>query len=173
MITVLFPAIVSAQRSDTIFIQKREGAAYRTDTVFFDSPMKRHILIGTTILPSTQNQMQARNYGLYLNKITESSCQKVVEHIEEGKINSIIETDSTLTIDINIADNCCYAFLCDVSVDSTATIKLIYHSYGTYCACNCCFGLTYHFSKATHETSPKIKAVMINDERKTLKRIKK
>ncbi len=111
------------------------------------------------------------NLGKKAILITESSCQKAVDHLEKGKINTIIETDSTLTIDINITDNCCFAFLCDMTVDSTATLKLIYHGYGTYCACNCCFGLTYHFGK--RNAYPKIKAVMINDERETLKQIKK
>jgi hypothetical protein len=118
--------------------------------------------------------MMARGYGLYLNKVTKSNCQgNANEKWSPDKINSVINTDSTLTVDINITDNCCYEFLCDNSVDSTGTLNLIYYGYGTYCACDCCFGLTFHFVKIKSPDYSDIKAIMINDNRKTIKPIKK
>jgi hypothetical protein len=175
VLLVLFSTIASGQERDTVFIKMREGAGYHIDTVFFESPMQRRILVGTTILPSTRNQMYARGYGLYLDKVTSSKCSQMVDHedVGEGNIKSIVDTDSTLTVDISITENCCHSFLCDISTDSTATLNLIYHEYGGYCACNCCFGLTYHLSKANYQVFPKIKAVMINNKRETLKEIKR
>jgi hypothetical protein len=136
--------------------------------------MRKQILIGTTILPSTHNQMRARGYGLYLYKVTKSNCQgDAYENWNSDKINAVINTDSTLIIDINITDNCCYEFLCDISVDSTGILNLIYYGYGTYCSCECCFGLTFHLEKEKSPDYSGIKAVMINENRKTIKRIKK
>lgn len=173
VLLVLFSTIASGQERDTVFIKMREGAGYHIDTVFFESSMQRRILVGTTVLPSTQNQIGARGYGLYFHKISYSACKDNIYDLGTSKINTIIDTDSTLTVDISITENCCHSFLCDISTDSTATLNLIYHEYGGYCACNCCFGLTYHLSKANYQVFPKIKAVMINNKRETLKVIKR
>lgn len=174
----LFSTVAIAQSPDTVFIRQDHSfddtLIYATDTIVFESGMRKQILIGTTILPSTHNQMMARGYGLYLNKVTKSDCKgDAYEKWSTDKINSIINTDSTLTVDINITDNCCYEFLCDISVDSTGTLNLIYYGYGTYCACNCCFGLTFHFAKEKNPDYSDIKAVLINENRKTIKHIKK
>ena len=166
-----------AQSPDTVFIRQDHNfddtLIYSTDTVIFESGMRKQILIGTTILPGTHNQMAARESGLYLMKVTKSNCQ--AEGYAKGvpdKINSIINSDTTLIVDINITDNCCYEFMCDISVDTTATLNLINYGYGTYCSCECCFGLTFHLKKEKSSDYREIKAIMINDNRKTLKRIK-
>ena len=178
--SILFSTITLAQSPDTVFIRQDHNfddtLIYATDTIVFESGMSKQILIGTTILPGTHNQMGARGSGLYLQKVTKSNCQQDVTKYGGGmqdKINSIITTDSTMTIDINIYDNCCYEFLCDISVDSTGTLNLIYYGYGTYCSCDCCFGLTFHFIKEKNPDYSDIKAVMVNDNRKTIKQIKK
>jgi hypothetical protein len=177
-ISVLFSTVALAQSPDTVFIRQdhnfNDTLIYSTDTIIFESGMRKQILIGTTILPSTHNQMMAREYGLYLKKVVKSDCQgDAFEKGNPDKINSVINTDSTLSVDINITDNCCYEFLCDISVDSTATLSLIYYGYGTYCACDCCFGLTFYFAKEKSPDYSDIKAVMINDNRKTIKQVKK
>jgi len=167
-----------AQSPDTVFIKQDKNfddtLIYTIDTIIFRSGMTKHILIGTTVLPWTHNQQMAKGYGLYLDKVTKSDCQgDAYENWTPDKINSIANTDSTLIVDINITDNCCYDFLCDISVDSTATLNLIYYGYGTYCDCDCCFGLVFHFSKINNPDYADIKSVMINGKRKTLKQISK
>jgi len=176
--TFLFSTIALAQSPDTVFIRQDHNfddtLIYAIDTIVFESGMRKQILIGTTILPGTHNQMGAREYGLYLNKVTKSDCQgDPYEKWIPDKINFITNTDTSMTVDINITNNCCYEFLCDISVDSTGTLNLIYYGYGTYCSCNCCFGLTFHFAKEKSPDYSDIKAVMINENRKTIKQVKK
>lgn len=175
---LLSSTVVSGQSPDTVFIRQDHNfddtLIYVTDTVVFESGMRKQILIGTTILPSTHNQIMARGYGLYLKNVTKTDCKgNAHEKKSPDKINSITNTDTTLRIDINITDNCCYEFLCDISVDSTGTLNLIQYGYGTYCACNCCFGLTYHFAKEKGPEYSEIRAVMIGDNRKTIRQIEK
>ena len=166
-------------QQDTVFIRhdsdwSDEKLDYATDTIIFETGMRRHILTGTTVLPWTHNQEGAKEYGLYFDKVDKSDCQKEEGEYDgtENKINSIVTTDSTLTIDFNISENCCYSFLCDISVDATGILHLLYTGYGTYCFCDCCFGFTYHISLMKGKDIPKIKAVMIMDARKTIKTIK-
>jgi hypothetical protein len=176
--TFLLSTIALAQSPDTVFIRQDHNfddtLIYVTDTIVFESGLRKQILIGTTILPGTHNQMGARGSGLYFQKVMKSDFKgDVYENWSPDKINSIIDTDSTLTIDIKITDNCCYEFLCDFSVDSTGTLNLIFYGYGTYCLSDCCFGLTFHFIKEKRPDLTDIKAVMINDNRKTIRPIKK
>lgn len=177
-IFIIFFALNSFGQKDTVFIRYNadndpDKIVYKTDTVFFNTPMGRHILKGTTVLPWTHNQQIAKGYGLYLDNVSQSDCKKdaTAERIP-AKINSIINTGDELIIDINISDNCCYSFLCDVQILNESTINLIYYGYGTYCSCDCCFGLTYKFKKETELDLTKIKSVMINGIIKTLTPIK-
>jgi hypothetical protein len=169
-----------ARYQDTVFIRYNKSLTdkmhYVTDTVIFKTEMRRHILLGTTILPGTASQIGAMNYGLYFTKVSKSDCQKDITEYAGSipdKINSIDETDTTLTVDMNISANCCHDFLCDIDVDSTGVLNLIYEGYGTYCSCDCCFGLTYHFNREKSKDVPEIKSIMINGNRKTIKPIKK
>lgn len=178
--TAIFGWIVtSAQSPDTVFIRQDKNyddtLIYKTDIVIFQSGMTKHILIGTTVLPWTDNQQMAKGYRLYFHEVKKSDCLQSEEIVYRSpdKINSIIDTDSTLTVDISITDNCCYDFFCDISVDSSATLNLIFYGYGTYCFCYCCFGLTYYFSKLKSPDYPDLKAVMINSNHNTTMRIKK
>ena len=164
--------------ADTVFIKYNKdwtsrSKSYITDTVVFQSGMVRHILTGTAILPSTHNQMDAHGYGLYFHKVTKSDCIKNSNENSKSKnyINSIFTTDSTIIINFNIYDNCCFDFLCDISVDTNATLNLIYNGYGTYCSCNCCFGLTYVLNIINRKDIPRIKAAIINGDPKTLKAV--
>lgn len=176
LITFLTISLNILAQQDTIFIKHSkdwtpETLIYETDTVIFSSEMMRHILTGTTILPQTHNQMNAKGYGLYFENVTKTECQSHGEEVysSSDKINYIISTDSSLIVDINIYDNCCYDFLCDISIDSAGELNLIYYGYGSYCACDCCFGMCFHFEKL--EVEEKIKTVIINGDKKTLKEI--
>ncbi|HTA84522.1 MAG TPA: hypothetical protein VK783_16380 [Bacteroidia bacterium] len=172
---------------DTVFIkhdssQYSKKLKYVTDTVIFNKE-SRQILIGTTIIPETHSSHDAWvEYGFCLNKVVRTKCKKEVGEEPTGpdQINSIISSDSTLVVDINITDNCCYSFLCDVGVDNSATLNLIYTGYGMYCDCDCCFGLTYYFKiLKSPDYFPKkirykpVKAVMINGNAKSKRMIKK
>lgn len=166
-----------AEYQDTVFIRyNKDGTGnklkYTTDTIIYESSLTRNMLIGTTILPLTYNQITAQEYGLYLTKVSKSNCKKDVT-IYGGKlldhINSITKTDSSLIIDFNIYDNCCYDFLCDISIDSTGNLNLIYNGYGPYCSCDCCFGLIYAFKREKGNEIREIKSVLLNGNKKTLK----
>jgi hypothetical protein len=136
--------------------------------------MIRHILKGTTILPYTSNQQNAKGYGFYFEKVNLSNCQRnglEYENRIQEHVNYIIQTDSTLIIDFNFYDNCCYSFLCDISVVDESILNLIYTGYGTYCDCDCCYGLNYRISLIKDENFSKIKYLMINGNSKTKKRI--
>lgn len=177
LISICFLDIYGQQ--DTVFIRQNENVAtdsliYVTDTIVFPSSMTRNFLMGTTVLPNTQNQLQAYGFGLYFDSVSKSGCQKSgrAAYMAIDKINYIVKTDSTLKIDINIYDNCCYDFICDISVDSLGVLNLIYYGYGTNCACNCCFGLKYNFSIMTYSSYPEIIGVMLNRNKKTYKKIK-
>lgn len=186
LIFLVFNLKVLAQKKentsnqDTVFIKhtndwSSDTLKYTTDTVIFESGMMRHILTGTTILPSTYNQEVTKGYGLFFNKNTKSNCQTELgleEKISPDKITSIQTTDTTLIVEININTNCCYSFLCDVSVENDSILNLIYIGYGTYCFCDCCYGLTYSFSKEKWFDKKKIHSIMIKNEPKTIKHIK-
>lgn len=168
-------------QSDTVFIrydidETGESISYTTDTVLFGSRLARQFLIGTTFLPYSHNNLSARIHGLDFLKVTKSDCQRDVTEYGgdiQDHINTIVTTDSMLTIDFNLYDNCCYEFICDASVDDEGILNLIYTGYGSYCGCDCCFGLTYHFSVSEVEGEAELKAVMLNGNRKTLKSIVK
>ncbi len=178
-IILLSPKTAFTQQ-DTVFIRHKNDTIenpliYQTDTVIFASEMQRHILTGTTVLPATHNQMAAYGYGLWFNKVKKIDCVRDgrMEKGGQNKINNIIQTDTSLIVEMTIYDNCCYDFLCDIEVDSTDALHLIYHGYGTYCACNCCFGLTYYFSIIKNPEYKTIKGVMLNNQRYTFRQILK
>ena len=74
-----------------------------------------------------------------------------------------------MVIDITINANCCADFLGEIEVTKNNVLNLIYHSYGGYCSCGCCFGLTYQLFLAREEDYDfnKIKSVMINGIKET------
>lgn len=176
---LLFTVSVSAQ--DTVFMSYDEDWSdevrhYTTDTLIFSSPMeRREMLIGTMLVPSARSY-SLLPYGLHPTKVEFAPCDGAGEYSEDmDRVEDITFKDSTLTIRLKIHDNCCYSFLCEATADydnKDGIINLSYTGYGGVCACGCCFGLTYifHYDK-TADTIP-IEAVMINGNRKTLKKIK-
>jgi len=166
-------------QKDTVFIKydlddMNGKVHYTTDTIYFETPMRRQILKGTDILPYTHNQQIAKGYGLYLDKVVQSDCKKdaTAERIPT-KINSIINTDKELIVDFNFSDNCCYSFLCDIAIVNNSTLNLIFYGYGTYCDCDCCHGLTFKMSKEEAVENKKVTSIMINGNVKTLTQLKR
>ena len=162
-------------QADTVFIRYNkvkleEKLNYKIDTVIFDTPNARQILYGTTVLPWTLNQQVVKNYGLYLDSVSITTCKQ-----ERGKMpglkNYIVNVDQTLdhmAIEIKYWGNCCHSFLCDLEVKNDHNLNLIILGYGaTYCSCDCCFGLTYQLTKMEVEDFKNLKYVTINSDEKT------
>jgi hypothetical protein len=177
LLSFLFFIAQAHSQQDTVFVTHSgdswggDSLNYVTDTVLFDSGVTRHILTGTAILPYTSNQIGAFGAGLYFDNVDRTDCQErdaEVAYHSKDNINWYEISDSTLTVNFNLYDNCCYDFLCDISVDSSGTLNLIYTGYGTFCGCRCCFGLTYQMSRLLDPDYTQIKALMINGDTETL-----
>jgi len=93
------------------------------------------------------------------------------DSILKDEISVITLTDSTLNIEANIHDNCCFSFLCDAKEENDSILNLTYIGYGVNCSCDCCFGLTYKFNitKGFPKNCNYLKGVELNSDRKTLK----
>lgn len=175
LITLFTSFYSSAQ--DTIIIQYPKQPELLPelddDTLIINSPMDGTILFGTTLLPNTSNQIYLYGMGLFLQSVTGLECMNGMG--EPKSFSDFVEhldlTDSSLLINIQIDANCCHSFLGDATVVDDTLLQLIYYGYGGgYCACNCCFGLTYYFHRDDYgkEDFDKIKYVVINDDRKNL-----
>lgn len=160
-------------QNDTIFIVYDpdpwdQNYSRITDTVI-TMDGANNVLVGTCILPWTHGQIAGHSYGLEFLNVQKSDCKSSGPEVyrAKDKINFIDISDSIITIDLTIYDNCCYEFLCDYEVDSDGNLNLIYHGYGLYCACDCCFGLVYQLKleKGFDEFSyDKIKSVTIHGD---------
>ena len=69
-------------------IQKK--IEYKTDTIVIKIPNDRNILIGDAILTETKNQQEAKEYGLFFEKIEVSVCGES-EYQRPNKILNIRE----------------------------------------------------------------------------------
>lgn len=182
LVTLLFLISIvhsAMAQEDTVFIRHNknqfggEKIEYTTDTIVFETPLARSILYGTTIMPWTANQQYAKGYGLYLKEVSIAPCQQGERPPDMEEVLGISQTDTSMIVELNIIGNCCHAFLCDIQVVNDSVIDLIHYGYGaTYCACYCCFGLTYEFSLLREYSEfDKLKYVMINGDERTLKRL--
>ena len=169
-----FSQEIENTKMDTVFIKYDPDGfddilEYKTDTLLFQSQNSRHLLVGTTSLPETKNQMTTWKYGLQFEKVNPTECLSG-NSISTDTINYIESTDSTLVIDVNVYDNCCFSFLCDVSIDNSGIMNLISTGYGGTCGCNCNFCLTFIFNKKNDVKYPNIEGVMVNGNRKSIKK---
>lgn len=146
------------------------------DTVYLNKPnelsQSGHQLTGTTVLKASARNMEARwVHGLWLDDFKSSEClQPQSETPSPTEITSVRQTnDSTLVITVNINENCSYSFLGEIEIVSNNTLNLIYHGYGGYANCNCCFGLTYKIELLKDENYKfdKLEYVTINGVAKT------
>nr|WP_294776871.1 hypothetical protein [uncultured Flavobacterium sp.] len=129
-------------------------------------------LVGTTVLTASEKNMESRwLHGLFLEKLLKSEClSSGSEKTVPTKINFVeIKNDSTMVVDITVNANCCADFLGEIEVTKDNVLNLISHSYGGFCSCGCCFGLTYQIFLAREEDYDfsKIKSVMINGIKET------
>ena len=169
---------------DTVFVRYDtsefdHALRYKTDTLIFDNFLSRLIMIGTTVIPISYNRNTIEVFGIGLDNISKSACLEELDFDMEfqDRVNSILKTDTSLIVDINIASDCCVEFLGDASTDTSGVLNLIYIPYGPTCFCDvCCIGLTYEFSvlfdkKWDWIDFPKIKAIMINGNPETRRSI--
>jgi len=139
-----------SQNDDTLFVRydthNFEYIDYTTDTLIRKSSFGPHFLFETEWITNTTNQLAALSYGLHPLKV-ESKCQ--IKGIESGenKLVSVYQTDSLITVEYNIATNCCYVFLCDFEIEDSLTINLKYIDYGTLCGCACYHSLQFSIKK--------------------------
>ncbi len=90
----------------------------RGDTAYSDTVVGQHVLIGTTALPGTDQNMEARwVHGVSLNRVSFSPCSSgETEDMGSTLIEELIWTDSTLTVKAKVIANCGFSFLCDIEV---------------------------------------------------------
>jgi len=180
ILTFILTTSLTWGQADTVFIKYNkdkfeEKVNYITDTVIFDTPNARQILHGTTVLPMTSNQQNAKNYGLYFDSVSLIQCKQELGGKPDMK-NQIVRTSQnkdSLSIEIKYWGNCCHSFLCDIEVNNDTTINLIIHGYGAfYCGCTCCYGLTYHLTTMKVNEFDKLKYITINGDDKTKRQLK-
>ena len=170
---LLFVLPAEAQQ-DSVFlkypvdIDSLGKAIYSVDTILFRAYHDGDILIGTTVIPGTNNSMNLMNHGYRLHNIRLMTCDGGDVFEVVSRVNAVRETDSTLEVDVTITDNCCFNFLCDARIDEINVMHLFYTGYGMNCSCFCCFGLTYVFERWNFTNDPLIEAVMIADDKKSL-----
>jgi len=174
ILLLLFSFNIFGQK-DTIFIRKNikpyaEKIEYKTDTIIFETPNTRNILIGDAILTQTKNQQIAKGYGLFLEKIEVSECSEN----EKSKPNKIIEQkkeNGKWLIKTKVYSNCCQDFLVDLKIENDETLNLKYINYGMYCSCECSFELTYTIRLMEFDDLKKINSIIINNDFSTLIKI--
>lgn len=177
-IIFVFISLLAYSQQDTVFVRYNqdpfeEQLSYKTDTIIFNSPFARHILQGTTVLPWTYQQQVAKYYGLYLENVTSEPCRNEGEEPQRfDEIVSISKSENKLDISVKISGNCCHSFLCDIDVVNDKTINLITHGYGSYCACICCFGITFHFDVIENDEYAKLESVIINGKEETRRKFR-
>lgn len=168
-------ANLSFGQQDTIIIVYPNDPTYLintgNDTLFVDTPSDGTILFGTTIIPTTSNQVGLYGAGLWLDNLVDSPCNSSQEPSGIDKVISSSSNDSILAISIEVTSNCCHRFLGDAELVDESILNLIYIGYGGNCACYCCFGLTYTFRKEYPNPDIKVSQIMINGDRSTLKPI--
>lgn len=179
LILVLFFSPFAYGQMDTIFVRypknwKSGTREYSTDTVFTDHLRDKLLIAGTAIIPNTQNQWEvAEEYNLMLEMVSTPICvsdREIDNRIDYVK--SIDQNDSTLTITTMIHSNCCYNFLCDVSIQEDGVLNLTYIGYGwSICGCTCIFKMDYIFRKTNKNSDNELTGIVINSDQRTLRKL--
>ena len=166
---------------DSIFVRYREdtddSVDYKLDTIVSRNPWNA-FLAGTTVLPSTGNQLGARRFDIYLERLIDAECvDDRNAYGYEDNIYSVEQSVDSLIVKIKITANCCYSFLGDIGVANDSTLNLIFHEYGsTHCACDCIHELVYIMSTSQFPEENRIdelKAIIINSKPESIKLIDK
>jgi hypothetical protein len=167
-VTILPVSYCTNQSSQT----KKSETSTASNNPDSNSSITKNSLIGTTVLcASEKNLNSGLIYGLNLDSIASTDCTNgYSEYVTPTKITGVrLVNDSTLIVTANITANCAYSFLGEIEIVSENTINLVYHGYGGYASCSCCFGLTYIISIIRNEDFKfdKLKYVTIDGIDKT------
>ena len=164
---------------DTIFIRKSsnwpsDSLVYTEDTVTFSTGIMSTALAGTSVIPWTQTQQYAKGFGVFLENVSKTECEATSEKVYTSKdqIDSVFLTDTSLEVFVHVYDNCCYDFLCDLEIKGDSIINLKYIGFGGHCACNCGYQLTYRMTLFNFKEFEKLKGLMIQSRRETIRKIK-
>lgn len=174
---MLFVAGNTVAQQDTVFVRHPKNwqsgeQTYSTDTIITDHLRDKLLIAGTSIIPNTNNQWKvASETNLMLDGVSQPDCiSDRAMYSDVDRIRFIQETDSSFTIATTIHENCCYNFLCDVTVNENGILNLTYIGFGwSICGCMCSFNLDYRFVKDPEFDRSKIKGIMINNNPKSLK----
>lgn len=168
-----FQGTLSAQFDTVVVSYSDRSGAHMADTMIVQEFRPSTILIGTTVLPASDKNMDSRwQYGYALSEMHLTPCRTSEEDPGANEVMAISSTDSSFTIELKIASNCCHAFLGEIEIVDDTLLNLVYHPYGSFCSCMCCFGLTYDITRFPDEEYHPLAAVMINGDRRTLKRLR-
>lgn len=156
-----------AQYQDTIIISYPEhdgDSSYRiTDTLIRRHTFSPAILVGDTFLSGSTGWIQMRGIGLDLASFEATACNPNERPEGEDSFISLILNDSLLEAELKIYSNCCHSFLGDVTLVNDSTLSFDFHTYGNFCACDCCFGLKYRFVANTfNQDFKKLEYFLIN-----------
>ncbi len=128
-------------------------------------------LIGTDILYSTKT-ISAQFQDIFFEKVTISECKQTdFEKLAEVGLKEISfsKDNNHLIIELQITDNCCFDFLCEIEKTEDDILDLYYTGYGSYCSCNCCFGLTYYIT--VYDKELLLKKIRVNKNNKKIIKI--
>jgi hypothetical protein len=158
----------------SIFFFINFSSGQNTDSILI-SKKSHHVLIGTSVLHGSENNISAAiSHGLGLADIKSSNCMSSDEHLPPTQINTItVIDDSLLIIEMQRSANCSHDFLGEILIVEDSIISLKAYSYGGYASCGCCFGLTYTIKiySLQNFAPDKVRFVMIEDWKNTLKPI--
>lgn len=174
-ITVLFG---QKTELDTVFVKRTVGVnEFVIDTLYIPGGRSStQVLAGTMFLPSSDKMNGLLNNGLSpisLEIIQE--CDNTTDSITFNEFPKFISTSrvgNTLTIDVSVIANCCHNFLGEAEVIGSDTLNLVYHSYGGFCSCNCCFTLRYKFDTSMEDIYQVLNYVTINGSKTVGKIVK-
>ncbi len=152
---------------DTVLIKYVDE---ENDTIYLEggipSSVQQQVLVGTTVLPYSKNNISSFHSGFNLIDLTlNKNCNEDPRNFSLYPIiNSIQKDSNTMVVDVSIVDNCCYNFLGEASVLGNDTLNLIYHGYGGFCSCKCCYRLKYTFDISIENPENTLNFISIKEE---------
>lgn len=140
---------------------------------FLFSQNEKNVLIGTQVLTESNNNFYSRQNGYELLSVTSSECESKngeAYRINVESFSKVVKTDSSLNVEIKLAENCCFSFLGEIELVNDSILNFIYYGYGGHCACDCVYNLTYCIKNHNDLIeSRKIKYLLIKNNKETLR----
>jgi hypothetical protein len=172
--------VIDNEKSQNVIAEIKTNDSTKLETSIIDSTnynKSSNIIvapIGTQLLNESKRTKYVWEITTYdLLDISFANCESDGEEIYNTKypiINEVIHNDSILSVDFNFRDECGSDFLCEVELVDNNTLNLIYHQFGAYTSCLCCYGLKYNFNIIIEDqngSEPNIEFITINGKEKT------